>query len=68
MLSAAATILVTGLLFAASLETLRVNDKASMLDKQPAWQVIKQADNLLQPYSVVNTYGLFRRMTGRLRR
>eukprot|EP00045_Choanoeca_perplexa_P014044 m.163167 g.163167 ORF g.163167 m.163167 type:complete len:762 (+) comp16546_c0_seq19:1160-3445(+) len=64
LLSAVASILVAGVLLAASFEALRWNDDNSTLQQQPLWTYASQAQAALGRYSVVNSYGLFRRMTG----
>ena len=64
VISTTATIMVAGVLFAASLEALRWNDDNSQLQQHPGWVYAKEAQSALGPYSVANSYGLFRRMTG----
>lgn len=52
------------LLFLASLETLKWNDANSKLIDYPAWRYAQQAESIVRPLGSVNSYGLFRRMTG----
>eukprot|EP01147_Barroeca_monosierra_P010128 gene10128-2294_t len=51
-------------LVSASIETLRWNDKQSRFHDIPRYDLIRQSENILRPWNVVNSYGLFRRMTG----
>jgi len=52
------------LLFAASLPSLARNDHNSKLPALPLWPLAQDAAAAVRPYNLVNSYGLFRRMTG----
>ena len=64
VLSTALNAVLALLLFTASLETLRWNDEHSTLDQLPLWPWVASAQRITGPFSAVNPYGLFRRMTG----
>lgn len=51
-------------LFASSVVSLSWNDRGTQLDSLPLWPLAERASSTLRPYSLVNSYGLFRRMTG----
>lgn len=51
------------LLFIASLTTLH-SDPHFQHNQLETWKYALQAEELLRPASIVNSYGLFRRMTG----
>eukprot|EP00055_Hartaetosiga_balthica_P017420 m.116780 g.116780 ORF g.116780 m.116780 type:complete len:705 (-) comp9310_c0_seq1:147-2261(-) len=55
---------IIALLFSASCETMRWNDHNTTLQTLPHWDKIMNLEQQIRPYSISNTYGLFRRMTG----